>query len=196
MVEHRVHFFFDYVDAASWVVELWLTELLPLNGVILDRRPHELRPPPLPFLDPNDPGWTESRMRARPVLERLGRTMTDPSLIPWTRKAHELALHAANQGCYEDVHAALFQAFHERGEDIGRVDVLVSIAASAGLDASEAKAVLDVDRYAEDVSEARGEAEELCVQEAPTLLAGRERLVRPQRFDELRTLLTSLGGAT
>ena len=196
MAQNHVIFFFDYVDAASWVVELWLTELLPLDGVILDRRPHELRPPPEPFLDPRDPRWTESRAWARTALEARGRAMTDPSLIPRTRKAHELALYASEQGHYEPVHAALFEAFHEKGEDIGRVDVLVSIASSVGLDASESKAVLDVDRYAEEVDGLGRDAEALGVHEAPTILAGHERLVRPQGFNELRNLLTSLGGAT
>ncbi len=36
MSENRALFFFDYVDLASWAVELWLTELLPLNGVAVE----------------------------------------------------------------------------------------------------------------------------------------------------------------
>ncbi len=195
MAENRALFFFDYVDATSWVVELWLAELLPLDGITLDRRPYELRPPPEVSLGPSDPDWATSRSWALPALEAMGRTLANPSLVPWTRKAHELAVHAAREGCYADIHAALFERFHEGGADIGRIDVLVSIAASAGLNTSESKAVLDVDRYAEEVCEVRREAEELGVRGAATILAGDKRLERPQGFDELRIFLTSLGGA-
>ena len=196
MAENRALFFFDYVDATSWVVELWLAELLPLDGLTVDRRPYELKPPPELPLRPSDAEWATSRLWALPTLEAMGRTPVNPSLVPWTRKAHELALHAAQEGCYAHIHAALFERFHEGGVDIGRIDVLVSIAASAGLNTSESKAVLDVDRYAEEVCEARREAEKLGVRGAPTILAGHKRLERPQGFDELRIFLTSLGRAT
>ena len=196
MAENRALFFFDYVDAASWVVELWLAELLPLDGLTVDRRPYELKPPPEAPLRPSDSEWATSRLWALPTLEAMGRTPATASLVPGTRKAHELALHAAQEGCYAHVHAALFERFHEGGADIGRIDVLVSIAASAGLNTSESKAVLDVDRYADEVLEARREAEELGVRGAPTIVAGHKRLERPQGFDELRIFLTSLGGAT
>ncbi len=196
MAENRALFFFDYVDATSWGVELWLAELLPLDGLTVDRRPYELKPPPEVPVRPSDPEWATSRLWALPTLEAMGRTLASPSLVPWTRKAHELALHAAREGCFAHIHAALFESFHEGGADIGRIDVLVSIAASAGLNTSESKAVLDVDRYAEEVCEVRREAEELGVRGAATILAGHKRLERPQGFDELRTFLTSLGGAT
>ncbi len=196
MVENQALFFFDYVDTTSWVVELWLAELLPLDGITVDRRPYELRPPPEVFLGPSDPEWAASRSWALPTLEAMGRSLANPPLVPGTRKAHELALHAARKGCYEQIHSALFETFHEGAADIGRIDVLVSIAATAGLDASESKAVLDVDRYAEEVWEARRQAEELGVRGAPTILAGHKSLERPQGFDELRIFLTSLGGAT
>ncbi|GMR12068.1 MAG: hypothetical protein BMS9Abin29_0255 [Gemmatimonadota bacterium] len=196
MAENRALFFFDYVDAESWIVELWLDELWPFDGITLDRRSYELRPPPEVFLGPGDPDWESLRSRALPVLEAMGRTLASPSLVPWTRKAHELALHAARKGCYEHVHASLFETFHEDGADIGRIDVLVSIAVSAGLDASESKAVLDVDRYADEVCEARREAERLGVKVTPTLLVGHKRLERPRGFDELRTFLASRGEAS
>lgn len=195
MAENRALFFFDYVDATSWVVELWLAELLHLDSITVDRRPYELRPPPEPVMRSSDPGWAASRSWALPVLETMGRTLANPTLVPWTRKAHELALHAAREGCYNHIHAALFETFHEGGADIGRIDVLVCIAASAGLDKGESKVVLDVDRYAEEVCEARREAEELGVRVAPTIVVGHKRLERPQGFNELRTFLTSLGGA-
>ena len=195
MSENRALFFFDYVDLASWAVELWLTELLPLNGVVVDRHAYEVRPPPRPLVDPADAEWNASRERARPAIEAAGMRLAAPVLVPWTRKAHELALHASEKGRFATVHSALFEAFHSDGSDIGRVDVLVALAVSAGLDPTESKAVLDVDRLAGEVDRARQEAERLGVDGVPTILAGQVRLERPRGIDELRTFLTSLRGA-
>lgn len=195
MFENRALFFFDYVDPSSWAVELWLAELGAPHGVVIDRRPYEVRPPPQDLLDPADPAWTASRELARPTIEAAGMWLASPALIPWTRKAHELAFLASEKGCLAAVHSAIFEAFHADGSDIGRVDVLVDLAVAAGLDPAESKAVLDVDRFTDDVERARREAGRLDVDTVPTVLAGQMRLERPRGIDELRTFLTSLGGA-
>lgn len=188
----EVLFFFDYVDPASWAVELWLSELGE-PGAAVARRPFEVRPPPAPLSTPGDPRWTAAREWVGPALEAAGHPLPEPTLVPWTRKAIELALHARERGRFGVVHAALFEAFHARGADIGRVDVLVGIASAAGLDATETKAVLDVDRFTAEVEAVRAEAERLEVRGVPTLLAGQARLERPAGIDELRSFLTSHG---
>jgi predicted DsbA family dithiol-disulfide isomerase len=109
--------------------------------------------------------------------------------MPWSRKAHELFLHARAQGCCEAVHAALFRSFFEKQADIGRIDVLVALAEEQGLDASEARAVLDVDRYAAEVEEMREAALRSGVRGPPTLEAGGRRLEGlPDRGSLLRFL--------
>jgi predicted DsbA family dithiol-disulfide isomerase len=72
-------------------------------------------------------------------------------------------------GVGDAVRAAVFDAYFEGGRDIGRVDVLVEIASFAGLDRTETKAVLDVDRHEADVTAKRLEAQALGVTDVPAL---------------------------
>ena len=104
-------------------------------------------------------------------------------------QGHELRLHAAEKGLEGPIHDALFKARFEDGADIGRVDVLVGLAAGLGLDLTETKAVLDVDRYADRVAELRRLAEAEGVERTPTVHIGSERLEGPLRIDDLRGLL-------
>jgi predicted DsbA family dithiol-disulfide isomerase len=106
----------------------------------------------------------------------MGVALQRPAIVPWSRKAHELALHAREKGCFRQVHRSLFRAHFSESRDIGRVDVLVEIGAASGLDRTETKAILDVDRYAERLLDWRREAERTAVAGVPTVLFGAERL--------------------
>jgi predicted DsbA family dithiol-disulfide isomerase len=70
------------------------------------------------------------------------------------------------------VRTAIFGAYFGAGQDIGRVDVLVAIGVGAGLDPTETKAVLDVDRHEADVTAQRREAEASGVTDVPRLWDG------------------------
>ena len=98
-------------------------------------------------------------------------------------------MHARAKGCCEAMHSALFRAFFERKADIGRIDVLISLAEEAGLDPTEARAVLDVDRYAAEVEETREAALRSGVRGPPTVEAGGRKLEGlPGRQELLRFL--------
>jgi predicted DsbA family dithiol-disulfide isomerase len=85
-------------------------------------RAFELRPEPVPTLDPRgeylQTAWKNS---VYPLAERLGVTMKLPPLQPRSRIAHEAAHWARSEGRFDDYHAEVFRAFFERGEDIGDV---------------------------------------------------------------------------
>ena len=87
------------------------------------------------------------------------------------------------------MHDVLFKARFEDGADIGRVDVLVNLAIGLGLDLTETKAVLDVDRHADAIVTLRGQAEADGVSRASCLRIGSESLEGPVPIDELRRLL-------
>ena len=184
-------FFFDYVDPLSWILERDIAELEAEGVPPVGRHPLELRTPPASLVRPDDPLWVGRWEEAARLTGSGGFTLARPTLVPWTRKAHELALHARAQGRFAGVHAALFRAFLQEGRDIGRVDVLVALAVTAGLNATETKAVLDVDRYAATVDGLRGEAERLAIRGVPTLLSGRERLEEVPSRETLRRLLAT-----
>lgn len=189
MSELQPAFYFDFIDPLSYLVE---HELRTLGGTIdegVARVPFEVRPPPIPLTEVEDPAlasrWEVGRARALDLSLRLA----PPRLVPWSRKAHELHLFAVSLGLGPAVRAAVFEAYFERGQDIGRIDVLVGIGRGAGLDATETKAVLDVDRFEQEVLAAREAAVSLGVDDAPVLLLGASRL---QGFHNRSTLSTFL----
>lgn len=68
-------------------------------------------------------------------FERIGRT-------PNTRNAHRLIWLAQRAGTQDAVVEALFRAYFVQGIDLGDPDAMVSIAESAGLNASDARQLL------------------------------------------------------
>ena len=57
-----------------------------------------------------------------------------PPVQPRSRRAHEAAHWARAAGYFNEYNLAIFRAFFERGEDIGKKDVLVRLASDLGLD--------------------------------------------------------------
>jgi predicted DsbA family dithiol-disulfide isomerase len=189
MTDPAPRLFFDYVDPCSWIVDRRLAALEDELGVEAARHPLELAPPPNAPLNPGAPDVVERWARARAAARDDGLDVRVPPFVPWSRKAHELVLHAREQDVGRAVHDAVFRAWHEEGRDIGRVDVLVELAAESGLDRSATKAVLDVDRHLETVRTLRRVAERLGVRGVPTLLVGDREIAGIPGHDELRRVL-------
>ncbi|MEO7126466.1 MAG: DsbA family oxidoreductase [Nakamurella sp.] len=78
---------------------------------------------------------------------------TDISQPTNTFDAHRLLHFAAEHGKQAELKERLLAAYFCRGEHVGHVDSLVAIAAEVGLDPAEARAVLNSDRYADEVRE-------------------------------------------
>jgi len=182
-------FFFDYLDPLSYLLEGEIRSLEEAGVPRVRRVPVELRPPPAPLLDPDGPEWHERWGRARREAAALGVPLAEPPILFWTRKAHELVLHAGARGLGDAVHRALFDAVFVEGRDVGRVDVLVALGREAGLEHAETKVVLDVDRYAADVAALAREAERAGVTEPPAVARGAETLRGFHNRDALRTFL-------
>ena len=180
-------FFFDYVDPLSWIMEHRLQTLVHTDqessdhasirraGPRIERLPLELAPPGTPPLLSSDPAWQARTDEALAAATIDGLRYEPAALIPRSRKAIELAFLAAEREAFDRVHRMLFEAHLSRGLDIGRVDVLVTLASEAGLDRTEAKAVLDVDRHTADVEAWRARALALGAAGIPTILIGSRR---------------------
>ena len=166
----RLRFFYDYSDPASYLMELLLREVTADANIVVDRVAFEENPPPLPLLDPGDATRRNARESLRTEAERMGVELIEPWIVPWTRKAHELAAYAESKNCFREIHENLFRAYLSEGQDIGRVDVLVNIAQEGGLDSLETKAALDVDQFGPSITEQRRNAALEGVSRAPTLL--------------------------
>lgn len=184
----QVVFYFDYVDPGSYLVDVQLGRLLPRNVAVV-RHPFELCPPPRELVETASPEWSRYQETTSAFAAAIGLDLQPSDFLPWTRKAHELRLHAVEKGEEQEIHDALFRARFEEGADLGRVDVLVNLGAAVGLDLTETKAVLDVDRQTEAVVTLRDEAEAAGVTRTPTLQIGSESLEGPRGIDELAGLL-------
>jgi predicted DsbA family dithiol-disulfide isomerase len=68
-----------------------------------------------------------------------------------TFDAHRLLHLAADRGVQDQVKERLLAAYFVEGEAVGDRDTLVRVVADAGLDADEARAVLESGKYADDV---------------------------------------------
>lgn len=182
-------FWLDVVDPLSWLMDEEIGALEDEGTGPVLRSPLELRPPPMELVDPHGEAWSRRWNRADELARERGRTLRRPTLVPWSRKAWELILHGREVEREAEVRAAVLRAFHEEGRDVGRVDVLVEVATSLGLDTTRAKAVLDVDRHAAAVAGSGREARALGAEAPPALWTGRELVRGFHDRDALRTLL-------
>lgn len=168
----KLEIVFDYVDPGSYLV-MGLMEAerlgLGVESEAVRWRPLEFRPPEQAPLDPNYPAWHRLVEDHEAEARELGLPFRIPTLAPRTRKAHELGFHAMEHGIFPAVHRALFRAHFHEGRDLGRVDVLVEVAREAGLEPSETRTVLGVDRFREAVEEERAELLASGVRGVPTL---------------------------
>lgn len=189
MTDHAACLYYDFVDPVSRVWDRRLRRLEG-HGLIVDRIPFEWAPEGTPYIDPSGQEWAARwHVHDAGALE-LGLSSNPPRFVPRSAKAIELVLLAQEQGHRGAVHDAIFDAFFEDGADIGRIDVLVEIAAGEGLDRSMVKAVLDVDRHRQDVVEARADAERRGVRGVPTLVARGQEITAWTDPEALRGLFS------
>ena len=161
--------FSDFTCPFSYVTEAALRRLGGETELAVDHRAFELFPVPAPL--PLDAGmeWAEP---LRPLAGEVGVDLLRPGYQSRTRKAHEAARLAEERGVGVEMRAALFEGYFREGLDIGRIDVLVELGERVGLDRTELKVVLDIDRFTDAVLGDRETALRSGVRETPTLVVG------------------------
>lgn len=185
-----LHFYFDYVDPLSLILSQRLQEEAAAGRIRVEPRPMEINPPPHPLLHPEADPWASRWMQATQEEKGAGVPLARPWIVPWSRKAHELAFCAREENCFREIHESLFRAYLIEGKDIGRVDILLELARGAGMDPMETKAVLDVDRHGKDVEDARAEGIRAGVVEIPSIRSRERILPGVPTPEDLRHFLT------
>ncbi len=89
-----------------------------------------------------------------------------------TFDAHRLLHLAADRGAQAELTDKLFRSTFTKGEPTADPDVLVAVATEAGLDAGEARAVLDGDAYAAEVRADERRAADLGITSVPFFVMG------------------------
>ncbi len=170
MIPLPITVFFDFTCPFSYVAAATLGRRAAEGEVEVHARALELFPAPAVLRAPaDDPAW-ETTLLVR--AESLGIALRVPGFRPRTRKAHEAAIFAAEHCAGAGMRAAIFAAYWREGRDIGRIDVLVSLAPEVGLDPVDLRIALDIDRHLDAVLRDEALAERLRVVSTPTLFVG------------------------
>ena len=178
MAEPAVH---ELVNSESNIEIIW--------------RAYELRPDPVPTLPPDGEYlrrvWNAS---VYPMAESLGITMKLPPVQPRSRLAHEAAHWARTHGKFEEMNAAIFRAFFERGENIGEIDNLVSLASALRLETDSLPRALETREFEKSVIADEQIAEQLGISGVPAFVANRKlALSGVQTFESLKMLVEQAG---
>jgi predicted DsbA family dithiol-disulfide isomerase len=120
-----------------------------------------------------------------------------PPVQPRSRLAHQAAHWARRQGRFDDYHGAIFRAFFERGEDIGKIGVLTSLAAELGLDGESLRHAVESRQFEHSLLEDEREAEALGVAGVPAFAADRRSaLSGVQPMERLKRLVEQVRALT
>lgn len=173
------------------VVDVWNDFVCPycyLEMPVLDRvrahfgagtvavawRAFELRPDPVPTLDPAGDYLRNTWARSvYPLAAERGMTLRLPPVQPRSRLALEATAFASDAGRADPMVQAVFSAFFEGGQDIGRLDVLVGLGATLGLDAAALRDALDRGTYTRRVLDDEHEAARLGIRGVPAMVVRR-----------------------
>ena len=105
-----------------------------------------------------------------------------------TFDAHRLLYWAALEGRQAELKQALLAAYFTDGRDVSSHDVLVDVAAAVGLDATEARRVLDENRYAQDVRAEEQFYQSQGIRAVPSVIINERYLVQggqpPELFEQ------------
>jgi len=144
--------------------------------VEFDAWAYDLRPGIPPEGLPRDEVYRGSRYpagyfdRLREMARESGIQMIAPPVVANTSKAHQATEFAKDGGRLREFHRAVFSAYWEKGENIGREDVLCRLAQECGLDGDELGAALADGRYAQRVEEQMAWARNANLGGVPTFI--------------------------
>jgi predicted DsbA family dithiol-disulfide isomerase len=174
--EFRIDVWSDFVCPFCVLEEPVLDALKDEHGDRLQIawRAYELRPDPVPTLDPDGAYLHDIWGRAvYPMAADRGMPIKLPPVQPRSRLAHEAALHAVQHERGDAVRRAIFRAFFEEGRDIGDLDTLVEIGAAQGLDPSELRNALERGTHTAAVLDDERQAQAFGIRGVPALLVRR-----------------------
>ncbi|HEY6898425.1 MAG TPA: DsbA family oxidoreductase [Rhodocyclaceae bacterium] len=172
----RLSIWSDYVCPFCYLEKPVIDRLKESFSGQIDVRWHayELRPDPLPTLDPAGDYLRSTWQRAvHPMASERGMALSLPPLQPRSRKALEAERFARDFGRGDAMHNALFEAYFQYGRNIGDVAVLADIGRSVGLDGDSLAAALAQGCYADNIEHERREAERMGITAVPAIVVHR-----------------------
>lgn len=129
--------------------------------------------------------------------------LMDAEGLPYGRRTHsynsrlaqELGKWADTQPGGEAIHDRLYKAYFVDARNLYDIDLLVGIAASVGLPAEKARAVLDERRFKDAVDADWAKSHSYGVTGVPTFVAARYGVVGAQPYEVLEQLVQKAGAS-
>ncbi|MCB0754656.1 MAG: DsbA family oxidoreductase [Flavobacteriales bacterium] len=101
----------------------------------------------------------------------------DKCVVANSFNAHRLIHFAKANGKQQEMKARLFKAYFTEGSNIDDTETLIALAKEIGLNAEEAKSVLESDKYASDVNDDINKSQQLGVRGVPFFVFDRKYAV-------------------
>jgi predicted DsbA family dithiol-disulfide isomerase len=112
------------------------------------------------------------------MVEECGYTYNPPSqVVPNSLKALQVTELARDRDVHERVHTRLMDAYWSEAANIGDEDVLLTLAAEAGLERVEAAEVLADGRYLPRIAESTREANSIGITAIPSFVLDNRMLL-------------------
>ncbi len=137
----------------------------------------------------------EVRHRLKEIGTQLGFAFNfkEDSRIFNTFQAHQLIHWAGETGKDHDLKQALFTAYFSEGKDVSQANTLIDIAASVGLDADEARAILSENRFEDAVRQKQAFWHKQGISGVPAMVFSQRHLVTgAQGTENYSKILTHL----
>lgn len=186
-MENKITIYADYVCPYCFLAIRPLEQVAQEYNLELDWRAFELRPDPVPTLEPRGAylvnTWRDS---VYPLAAQIGVQIQLPPVQPRSRLAFEGAEFARDQGRLREYNTAVYAAFFQKGLNIGELDVLMQIAESVGLDGNTFREALTDHRYLPQVLEQESEGQACRVEGVPTIFVGEQRFFGYVPYEMLR----------
>ena len=127
--------------------------------------------------------------------------LMDEEGLPYSKRTHtynsrlaqELGAWAETQPGGEAIHDALYKAYFVDCKNVGDIDVLLEVAAAAGLPVDAAREVLEQRSFEKSVDTDWAKSREYGVTGVPTFVAGGYGVVGAQPYEALEQLLIEVG---
>lgn len=169
----EVEIWSDYVCPFCYLQEPVVDELTREFGtrVTVRWRAYELRPDPVPTLQPDGEYLRDIWQRAvYPMAAERGMNLRLPPVQPRSRLAFEATEYARDRGKHDAMRKAIFAAFFEDGRDIGDPAVLCEIAQTLDIHPRGLERALESHTYIERVLRDETEASELGLTGVPAMV--------------------------
>lgn len=162
-------------------------EARPGHPFLISWHPFQLNPT-LPAEGMDRGAWLRARFGAQadqadlPVLEAArtaGVALNMPIIarVPNTLNAHRLLHWAGIEGAQTAVMAGLLRAYWRDGQDIGQTDILVNIAAAAGLEPDMIRRLLATEADIDTIQSGAAHARERGIVSVPTFILDNSHVI-------------------